>query len=214
MGDEVLYAEPRAVGWLLNEYSAALQGKPAAGTSFYPEADDRALTVMRIAYSSVGRASLITSGVVPLLAKSLHHEMVGDPIATARLWTSAVQTIHLLATKTHHAVLQENYEITSGLLAIAAGRQPSTKNEYDEVPAAGVGQNVRHLAADAAVALGARWDVERQLWLGVLKSQSEDRCPLALLPTPLIRNIVKWVILQENIPTEKLKRIHNPWRSV
>lgn len=171
---------------LVGEYAVALAGGQTPGLGMLPHADTRAQTVLLLAKVPSHRAALVAAGALPLLARSLTAEVPGNVAATQRLWSHAVHALHFIATtRDHHDALLSTTDVVPGLLSVA-GR-------VDPRPEAAT----RALAADAAVALGARWDCERLLWLAVLKNCVEDGCLLATIPAALVRVVMKWVVLQE-----------------
>ena len=123
---------------------------------------------------------------MPLLAQSLNRKMTKGDISAARLWNYATRALHNIALNPDcHHVLTGDADVANGLLAIAAGR--------GEV---GVLFQTRRLAADAAVALrlSSVWAVERLIWLALLKGSLAE-CPMAKIPSQLIRPIMMWVVL-------------------
>lgn len=195
-GDEVAHDTAelrRAVPWLLAELSAALERKHAPGTKgFFPDAYVRLRVVAKLASTVEGRNVLVDGGILPLLAASLASEHHGNSSGTRKQWTHAVEALQALA----NAGVNVGDEALCGLLAIASGRGNLTRR-------------VRVLAADAAIALGAKWEKERLLWLAVAKGDGAA-CPLSKLPPELIRAVMVWVMLFEADETPPPTLVHDP----
>merc|ERR1712226_1509466 len=103
---------------------------------------------------------------------------------TSLQWCNAVKALHLFATtRDHHNEILSCRPAVDGLLAIASGR-------------GGLPMRTKVLAADAAIALGIRWDIERLMWCAALKG-SRSSCLLSTLPVQLIRPILARVMLFE-----------------
>ena len=66
----------------------------------------------------------------------------------------------------------------------------------------------RRKAADAAVALGARWSVERLLWIAI-RTNLAAACPISQLPPELVRPVMTSLMLFEVTPDDALETIED-----
>mmetsp|Transcript_1004 Transcript_1004/g.2179 ORF Transcript_1004/g.2179 Transcript_1004/m.2179 type:complete len:416 (-) Transcript_1004:204-1451(-) len=175
----------RALHWLIDEYSVALKGSNVHGTTFYPDPDDRAITVSRLTADPVGRTAVLAAGVVPLLAQSMLTPSSRGVLTTRRLWTASVRAVHDIAAcpETYPELLRVP-DVGQGLMLVASlGRQ------------VGMPFATRRLAADAALAVHAQWSSLRLLWVAITKRQNTHRCPLSVLLPECVRRIALWWVL-------------------
>jgi len=196
VGHSYISDEERALPWLLIELECGLNHEATPDGNLLPDAWARLATITRIARDVRGRAALVRAGVVSLLGRavaSAHEEEKN----TSLQWCNAVEALHLFATtRDHHNEIVSCRAAVDGLLAIAGGR--------GDLP-----MRTKFLAADAAIALGVRWDIERLMWSAALKGDGRH-CPLATLPVQLIRPILAWVMLLEADNRDAPAMVPNP----
>lgn len=198
----ILTKYPGIMGSLVEEYKCGLEGRALAGKNFLPDAHDRAMTCSQLSMSHRGRAVLHQFNVTPLLVRSIHAKSQRGMATSSRLWAHSVQAIHRFTLSLDGRRLLVNSvgegleSLRRGLLDIATGREDVHAH---------LAYSTRSLAADACVAIGARWKLERLMWLACLKGRggeemssgasNEPVCPFNHRHIDLIRPILKFVIL-------------------
>ena len=182
--DIMLKKWPSIITTLALEYRCGLKGICIPGRNFLPDAHDRALTCSQLAQSRRGRAVLWKADIIQLLVQSIHAKSLRGMATSSRLWASSVAALHsftfttdgrrhlmhtLSALPEHPGTGQgpasQIEALQKGLLDIATGRGDVHADlEY----------STRSLAADACVALRARWKLERLLWIACLIWEGQD----------------------------------------
>jgi hypothetical protein len=182
---------------LFMEYSCGLRRDRVPGTSFFPDAYDRALTCQYLITNKSFQAFLVQSKVVPLLTSSICISYAGSDEETLLLWSRAVKSLHILTrTAQYHSFLLDDSLIIN-LASVAAGRYSADSTEKTaslQLPQVRLPLTTRKLAADMALGLGMKWEILRLFWIAQKKPQPKD-CYLARLPVETIREILKWFVL-------------------
>lgn len=234
-----LAEEARAYPWLLRELRCAIERKPIPDGSLYPDAFDRLYSVVRVAATPDGRAALVATGALPLLAQSLVSAHAGNTDRTLLQWRFAVEALHAFATSRDHYEQVRSYALprTGRSYALpwsVIGRAGPHAPTTGELLAAVSGRRAlpletRRLAADAAIALRARWPAERVLWLAVLKNgtpagdgnsdgdgdgggdgDGDAACHLSRLPSELVRRVLAWMMLLEERDDDAIRLVDDP----
>ena len=145
----------------------------------------------------IGRDALVRAQATPLLVRALSTR---SPRGGRELdqWMHAITALHEFATSTeHHEHIRSQPGAIDALLAAAAGERLPLGEQSDaskHVWYSSLDMSTRYIAADAALALGAMWDVERLLWCAIEKSDPTV-CKTALLPPVEVRRVMRFVML-------------------
>lgn len=185
------------VGNIFMEYNYGLRRACIPGTSFYPDAYDRALTCQYLIANKSFQAHLVHAKVVPLLTRSICMSYAGSDEETLLLWSRAVKALHILTrTAQYHSFLLDDALIIN-LARVATGRTTDHQETITVLQfpqQVSLSLNTRKLAADMAIGLGMNWEILRLFWI-VQKKPQPSNCYLAKLPHETIREILKWFVL-------------------
>jgi hypothetical protein len=199
---------------LLEEYQFGLEGKAVPGTSFYPNAFDRALTVQYLSSVDEFQDRLIDCKIIELLLKSLVISYARTEKETFLLWSRAIKSLHNLMRsfrrKQNYYLLFTSQEMIGCLSNIATGRHAENSEENSDLSSLSfsgksnkarmtpiimqIPMKTRFLATDMVIALGMKWDIQRLFWIVQRKPQPMN-CYLRRLPAELLRVILKWLVL-------------------